>query len=110
MFAGFYDGIHAYTNNHELEILARNGNRFHIKWDCQIGDDEADATAGSIDTRVDLKRVAVSNLGRSVTLEAAKQAVGKHFDLTQFDEPRFNGRNDVWIFFDVKADATSVGR
>ena len=110
MFAGFYDGLHKYTNHHEIEILGRKGKQFHIKWNCQIGDDEADATAGSIDTHIECTRVAVSNPHRSVTKEQAKQAVGKHFDLSHFDEPRFEGRGDAWIFFDFKTGATLLGR
>lgn len=98
----FYDGIHMRTNDHVVEFVSRDANRFRMKWNCRVGDTPDDAIDCSIDTQIRFKQVIVQNYDKSITLEAAKSAVAKFFDLNDFSEPVFAGRNNVLILFKVK--------
>ena len=99
---GFYDGIHCGTNNHELEFVSRKGDQFRIKWSCKVGDSADDSVPCEIDAHIPFTSVYVTNYQYDITLEAASKIVAKHFDLKEFEQPRFTSEKKTLIEFKLK--------
>ena len=97
----FYDGIHKGVNDNKIEIVSRDGNLIHIRWDCRVGDSQDDSVPCQIDATIPFTGVRVKNYNRKLDLEAASAIVAKHFDLADFCEPQFYGNDKVLIQFDL---------
>ena len=98
----FYDGIHVRANDHTIEFPSREGNQFHLVWECSVGDGPQEAIPCKVDTLINFKRVFVQNHNKKTSVEAAKQAVGLFFDLQDFEEPKLIGRNKRLFEFTLK--------
>ena len=94
----FYDGIFKGTNNHKVKFISRDGNLFHVQWECRIGDSAEDSNAAEIDAHLPFTRIRLKSQQYKITLEEAKQIIGKQFDLNDLEAPEYYGRNNSIIF------------
>ena len=78
---------------------------FHIHWKCRVGDSAEDSYAVEINAHIPFTQVGLSSQQGKITLEEAKQIVGKQFDLSTLEAPEYFGRNNSRIIFKVKEES-----
>ena len=101
----FYDGIFTGTNNHKVNFVSRDRNLFHVQWECRIGDSADDTYPVKIDAHIPLTQVRVYSQQNKISLEEAKQIVGKQFDLNDLEEPEYSPGSNSWIIFEMKENS-----
>ena len=98
----FYDGIHQRTNDHEIEFVSLKDNKFRIRWRCLVGDYKHSAIPTEIDAHVNFCDVYVSNQHKLIALDEAKKVVQEHFDLDEFEEPKYTNSQKTTVVFKLK--------
>ena len=68
-------------------FFSRDGACFRVQWECRVGDSADDSCPVKIDVHIPFTQVRVLySQEDKITLEEAKQIVGKRFDLNDLEE------------------------